>query len=405
MSSQAGGEGRDEYRLDIRGDIEEPSTPSREEYRAGRAGSAGRWVIKIGSALITDDGRGVDPSVINIWVEQMAELRRCGVEVVLVSSGSVAEGMRRLRLARRPEALYELQAVAAVGQMGLAQVYESCFQRQSTHTAQILLTHEDFSNRGRYLNARRTLRELLRHRVLPVINENDAIATPEIRLGDNDNLAGLVANLVEADLLIILTDQPGLFDRDPRLHPEAQLIARGKAGDPVLEAGAGEGGALGRGGMRTKLKAAALAARSGTCTRIVSGREANVLCRLFEGESIGTCLEPVQAPMQARKQWLAGQLSVRGRLSIDDGAARVLLESGRSLLAVGVREVAGDFARGEVVACFDPSGVEIARGLVNYDAKETRRIMGHRSERIAELLGYANDPELIHRDNLVLMIE
>lgn len=404
MSSQEGDESREESGLVARGDIES-SILSREQPRAGRGSDAGRWVIKIGSALITDDGRGVDPSIINIWVEQMAELRRCGVEVVLVSSGSVAEGMRRLRLARRPEALYELQAVAAVGQMGLAQVYESCFQRRSTHTAQILLTHEDFSNRGRYLNARRTLRELLRHRVLPVINENDAIATPEIRLGDNDNLAGLVANLVEADLLIILTDQPGLFDRDPRLHSSAKLIARGKAGDPALEAGAGQGGALGRGGMRTKLKAAALAARSGTCTRIVSGREPNVLYRLFEGEEIGTCLEPGQAPLQARKQWLAGQLSVRGRLSIDEGAAKVLLESGRSLLAVGVRAVMGDFARGEVVACFDPSGVEIARGLSNYDAKETRRIMGHRSEKIADLLGYANDPELIHRDNLVVMTE
>ncbi len=391
-------------RLEVRNDIES-SSGGRRESKAGSGGGEGRWVIKIGSALITDDGRGVDPAIIDIWVEQMAELLRCGVDVVLVSSGSVAEGMRRLNLARRPEALYELQAVAAVGQMGLAQVYESCFQRRRTHTAQILLTHEDFSNRGRYLNARRTLRELLRHKVLPVINENDAVATPEIRLGDNDNLAGLVANLVEADLLIILTDQPGLFDRDPRSYPDAKLIARGKAGDPALEAGAGQGGALGRGGMRTKLKAAALAARSGTPTRIVSGREPNVLCRLFAGEEIGTRLEPGQAPLQARKQWLAGQLSVRGRLSVDEGAARVLLESGRSLLAVGVRAVTGDFARGEVVACFDPAGVEIARGLVNYDAQETRRIMGHRSEKIADLLGYANDPELIHRDNLVVMAE
>ena len=363
-----------------------------------------RWVVKVGSALITNDGRGLEPSVIGKWVAQMVALRSQGIDVVLVSSGSVAEGMSRLGLARRPEALYELQAVAAVGQMGLVQAYESCFQRHATHTAQVLLTHEDFSDRGRYLNARSTLRQLLRHGVVPVVNENDAIATPEIRLGDNDRLAGLVANLVEAELLVILTDQPGLFDRDPRIDPAAGLIERGRAGDPALEAMAGEGGALGRGGMRTKLHAAALAARSGTPTRIASGRESDVLGRLLGGESIGTLLKPGQAPLGARKQWLAGQLSVRGRLRIDEGAARVLLESGRSLLAVGVREVEGDFSRGDVVACFDPSGAEVARGLVNYDAGETHRIMGQRSERIAELLGYVDEPELIHRDNLVLML-
>ena len=364
-----------------------------------------RWVVKIGSALITNDGRGFEPEVIGEWVAQMVALRSRGIDVVLVSSGSVAEGMSRLGLARRPDALYELQSVAAVGQMGLVQAYESCFQRHATHTAQVLLTHEDFSDRGRYLNARSTLRQLLRYRVVPVINENDAVATPEIRLGDNDSLAGLVANLVEAELLVILTDQPGLFDRDPRTDPSAALVAHGRAGDPALEAMAGAGGTLGRGGMRTKLRAAALAARSGTPTRIVSGREPDLLGRLLGGESIGTLLEPGQAPLGARKQWLAGQLSVRGRLRIDAGAARVLIESGRSLLAVGVREVEGDFSRGEVVACFDPSGVEVARGLVNYDAGETRRIMGQHSERIAELLGYVDEPELIHRDNLVLMLD
>ena len=364
-----------------------------------------RWVVKIGSALITNDGRGLEAAVIGEWVTQMLALRSDGIDVVLVSSGSVAEGMRRLGLARRPDALYELQAVAAVGQMGLVQAYESCFQRHAIHTAQVLLTHEDFSDRGRYLNARSTLRQLLRHGVVPVINENDAIATPENRLGDNDSLAGLVANLVEAELLVILTDQPGLLDRDPKVDPSAALIERGRAGDPALEAMAGQVGTLGRGGMQTKLAAAALAARSGTPTRIASGREADVLGRLLRGESIGTLLEPGQAPLGARKQWLAGQLSVRGSLRIDEGAARVLVESGRSLLAVGVREVEGDFSRGEVVACFDPAGVEVARGLVNYDAGETRRIMGQHSERIAELLGYVDEPELIHRDNLVLMLD
>ena len=370
-----------------------------------RDAGARRWVVKIGSALITNDGRGLESAIIARWVDQMVALRAHGVDVVVVSSGSVAEGMSRLGLTRRPEALYELQSVAAIGQMGLIQAYESCFQRHAIHTAQVLLTHEEFSDRGRYLNARSTFRQLLRRGVVPVINENDAIATPEIRIGDNDRLAGLVANLVEAQLLVILTDQPGLFDRDPRTDPTAGLIERGRAGDPVLEAMAGEGGALGRGGMRTKLKAAALAARSGTPTRIASGREPDVLRRLIGGESIGTLLEPGQAPLGARKQWLAGQLSVRGCLRIDEGAAKVLLESGRSLLAVGVHAVEGDFARGEVVACFDPSGAEVARGLVNYDAGETRRIMGQRSERIAELLGYVDEPELIHRDNLVLMLD
>ena len=364
-----------------------------------------RWVVKIGSALITNDGRGLESDVIGDWVGQMVALRTRGIDVVLVSSGSVAEGTSRLGLPQRPEALYELQAVAAVGQMGLVQAYESCFQRHATHTAQVLLTHEDFSDRGRYLNARSTLRQLLRYGVVPVINENDAVATPEIRLGDNDSLAGLVANLVEAELLVILTDQPGLFDRDPRTSSAARLVERGRAGDSALETMAGAGGTLGRGGMRTKLRAAALAARSGTPTRIASGWEHDVLSRLSCGESIGTLLEPGQAPLGARKQWLAGQLSVRGRLSIDEGAARVLVESGRSLLAVGVRDVEGEFSRGEVVACFDPAGAEIARGLVNYDAGETRRIMGQRSERIADLLGYVDEPELIHRDNLVLMLD
>ena len=371
----------------------------------GRGAGTRRWVVKIGSALITNDGRGLEPDVIGRWVAQMVSLRARGIDVVLVSSGSVAEGMSRLGLPHRPEALYELQAVAAIGQMGLVQAYEWCFQRHATHTAQVLLTHEDFSDRGRYLNARSTLRQLLSYGVVPVINENDAIATPEIRLGDNDSLAGLVANLVEAELLVILTDQAGLFDRDPRTDASARFIESGRAGDPALEAMAGSGGTLGRGGMRTKLRAAALAARSGTPTRIASGREPGVLGRLLDGESIGTLLEPGQAPLGARKQWLAGQLSVRGRLRIDEGAAKVLVESGRSLLAVGVRGVDGEFLRGEVVACFDPSGTEIARGLVNYDAGETRRIMGQRSERIAELLGYVDEPELIHRDNLVLMLD
>ncbi len=361
------------------------------------------WVVKLGSALVTNDGRGLDREAIAGWVAQMARLREAGVPVVLVSSGSVAEGLVRLGLRARPEALYELQAVAAVGQMGLIQVYESCFQRHRTHTAQVLLTHEDFSDRGRYLNARSSLRTLLRLGVVPVVNENDTVATPEIRLGDNDRLAGLVANLVEAERLVILTDQDGLYTADPRADAGAELVRKGRAGDPALERMAGGSGAYGRGGMRTKLKAARLAGRSGSVTHICSGRTPGVLERLLAGEALGTRLAPDRAPLAARKQWLAGQLNVRGRLHVDEGAARVLREAGRSLLAVGVRAVEGHFRRGEIVACVDPAGREIARGLVNYGAEEARRIIGQPSTAIAERLGYVDEPELIHRDNLVLI--
>lgn len=363
-----------------------------------------RWVVKIGSALLTNDGRGLDVSGISAWVEQMVALRRAGVELVLVSSGAVAEGMKRLGWTRRPNALYELQAAAAVGQMGLVQTYESCFQRHGMHTAQILLTHDDLSNRKRYLNARSTLRALLKLGVVPVVNENDTVATDEIRFGDNDTLAALVTNLVEAELLVILTDQPGMFEADPRVQPEAKLIHEARAGDAGLEAMAGGGsGILGRGGMLTKVRAAAQAARSGASTLIAPGREAGVLLRVAQGEETGTLLYSSQGPVAARKQWLAGQLQLRGRLTLDAGAAKVLREAGKSLLPVGVVAVEGAFARGEAVACVSPDGKEIARGLVNYAADEVRKIMRHPSDKIGELLGYVDEPELIHRDNLVLI--
>lgn len=363
-----------------------------------------RWVVKIGSALLTNDGRGLDVSGISAWVEQMVALRRAGVELVLVSSGAVAEGMKRLGWTRRPNALYELQAAAAVGQMGLVQTYESCFQRHGMHTAQILLTHDDLSNRKRYLNAGSTLRALLKLGVVPVVNENDTVATDEIRFGDNDTLAALVTNLVEAELLVILTDQPGMFEADPRVQPEAKLIHEARAGDAGLEAMAGGGsGTLGRGGMLTKVRAAAQAARSGASTLIAPGREAGVLLRVAQGEETGTLLYSSQGPVAARKQWLAGQLQLRGRLTLDAGAAKVLREAGKSLLPVGVVAVEGVFARGEAVACVSPDGKEIARGLVNYAADEVRKIMRHPSDKIGELLGYVDEPELIHRDNLVLI--
>lgn len=363
-----------------------------------------RWVVKIGSALLTNDGRGLDLSGISAWVEQMVALRQSGVELVLVSSGAVAEGMKRLGWAQRPTALHELQAAAAVGQMGLVQAYESCFQRHGMHTAQILLTHDDLSNRKRYLNARSTLHTLLKLGAVPVVNENDTVATEEIRLGDNDTLAALVTNLVEAELLVILTDQAGMYDADPRANPKATLLHEWRAGDAQLESMAGGGaGALGRGGMLTKVRAAAQAGRSGASTIIAPGREAEVLLRIAKGGEIGTLLYSSEEPVAARKQWLAGQLQLRGRLTLDAGAAKVLREAGKSLLPVGVIAVEGEFARGEAVACVSPDGKEVARGLVNYSADEARKIMRQPSDRIEYLLGYVDEPELIHRDNLVLV--
>lgn len=362
-----------------------------------------RWVVKIGSALLTDEGRGLDKKGICGWVEQIAALRKAGKQVVLVSSGSVAEGMSRLGWKQRPQALYELQAAAAVGQMGLVQAYESSFQGFGLHTAQILLTHEDLADRRRYLNARSTLSRLLELGVIPVVNENDTVVTDEIRFGDNDNLAALVTNLVDAQALVILTDQAGLCERDPREDPDAPLIAETRVDAPGLNAMvSGGGGALGRGGMLTKLQAARRAAASGAYTVIVSGREPAVLDRVAAGEQLGTLMLPGKGNLAARKQWLAGHVQVRGRLVLDAGAARVLREAGRSLLSIGVTAVSGEFRRGEIVACVDPEGREVARGLVNYSAAEAARIAGQPSDRIATLLGYVDEPELIHRDNLVL---
>ncbi|MEA2078306.1 MAG: glutamate 5-kinase [Pseudomonadota bacterium] len=368
-------------------------------------GKASRWVIKIGSALLTDNGRGLNMGAIHLWVEQMAALRQRDCELVLVSSGAVAAGLHRLGWNRRPHELVSLQAAAAVGQMGLVQAYESNFQRYGLHTAQVLLTHDDLVNRTRYLNARSTLRKLLGLGVIPVVNENDTVACDELRFGDNDTLAALVANLVEAELLVILTDQAGVFDCDPRRNEVASLIDRADAGDSRLRAAASgsSSSGLGRGGMATKVRAAELAARSGTVTWIVGGREARVLERVAAGEQLGTVVYPASSRLASRKQWLAGQLQSTGRLMLDSGAVRVLQQSGSSLLAVGVTAVEGDFQRGEVVSCHAPDGVAVARGLVNYAVEEARKIIGQPSEKIEQLLGYVDEPELIHRDNLVLL--
>jgi glutamate 5-kinase len=366
--------------------------------------SAGRIVVKIGSALLTNDGQGLYAEGLDAWVRQLAELNKSGREVILVSSGAVAEGMTRLGWTSRPEDLHSLQAAAAVGQMGLVHAYETRFRQYGLHTAQVLLGHDDITARDRYLNARSALLTLLDLGVVPVVNENDTVVTDEIRFGDNDTLGALVANLVDADALIILTDQKGLFSSDPRKNPDAELVAEAEVFDVALDAMVGgSAGSLGRGGMMTKLRAARLAARSGASTVIAGGREPEVLDRLFAGEQLGTLLRANQPPLAARKKWLAGQLQLRGSLHIDAGAARVLRQQGRSLLPVGVRSVSGRFSRGDLVRCIDPDGLEVARGLVNYDSDEAEKIAGVASGEIATKLGYLNEPELIHRDNLVLV--
>lgn len=362
----------------------------------------GRWVVKIGSALLTNDGQGLDQQAIARWVEQLVSLREQGIEIILVSSGAVAEGLSRLGWKTRPNEVFRLQAAAAVGQMGLVQAWEACFWKHGVHTAQVLLTHDDLSNRKRYLNARSTLRTLIELGVVAVVNENDTVVTSEIRFGDNDTLGALVANAVEADALILLTDQSGLFSADPREDPSAELISEARAEDDRVQAVAGDGGALGRGGMITKVRAARLAARSGAVTVIASGREDNVLRRLFEGEVLGTLLTPDREPMAARKQWIAGHLQARGTLVVDAGAVKALTSSGRSLLPAGVLSVTGDFSRGEMVLIVDEVGRVIARGLANYGAEDASRILGRPTRAIESILGFMGEEELVHRDNMVL---
>lgn len=362
-----------------------------------------RWVVKVGSSLVTARGAGLDQAAIADWCAQIARLRESGVQVVLVSSGAVAEGMARLGMKKRPSVLHELQAAAAVGQMGLVRAYEAEFKQHGIRAAQVLLTHEDVADRQRYLNAQGTLTTLLDLGVVPVVNENDTVSTDEIRLGDNDTLGALTANLIQADLLVILTDQEGLYDSDPRTNPDAELVTEAELSDGRLMAMAGTSkGELGRGGMRTKVSAAHTAARSGAATMIAHGRKDDVLMRLRSGEVIGTLLKPAQGVMAARKRWIAGQLQVRGRLLLDDGAAQVLRERGRSLLPVGVRGVDGDFERGDLVACVDMQGREVARGLSNYDADDARLIAGCKTDEVVKRLGGPGEPELIHRDNLVV---
>jgi len=365
---------------------------------------ATRLVVKVGSSLVTNEGQGIDRTAVHSWAEQIAGLHRQGRQMVLVSSGAIAEGMVRLGWPRRPHTMHELQAAAAVGQMGLVQAYEAAFATFGIRTAQILLTHEDLADRRRYLNARTTLYTLLGLGVVPIVNENDTVVTDEIRLGDNDTLGALVTNLIEAHALIILTDQPGLYSADPRRNPDARFISSGQAGDPALEAMAGGAGSgIGTGGMLTKVLAARRAANSGGHTVIASGRQENVLLRLAGGEHIGTELRAILPVRSARKRWLANHLRLRGRLTLDAGAVQALTQNHKSLLPIGVTQVEGEFERGDVVACVDQHGVECGRGLINYSSGDTRRIMRQPTSRISQILGSMSDQELMHRDNMVFI--
>ena len=365
--------------------------------------TAQRWVIKIGSSLLTNNGQGLDLAAIEAWVTQILVLRRHGIELVLVSSGAVAAGMERLGWSTRPTSLHQLQAAASVGQAALIQVYEDFLRRGNVHGSQVLLTHEDLQDRQRYLNARATLRILLEMGVIPIINENDAIASAEIRFGDNDTLAAMVANLLEADLLVILTDQAGLYDRDPRHDPHASLLSEVRAGDPeLLRMAGGAGTMLGSGGMITKVRAASRAAQSGAATVIAPGSADNILLRIWSGEDVGTYFRPGVAKLAARKRWLAGQLRPSGTLHLDAGAVRVLREKGSSLLPVGITASEGDFQRGDLVRCVDPEGHEVARGLVNFAQHEVLLRLGKGSKALCALFGDVDEFEIIHRDNLVL---
>ncbi|MEK9624036.1 MAG: glutamate 5-kinase [Halieaceae bacterium] len=376
-------------------------TPPAEQHDRQRLAAARRWVVKVGSALLTNDGAGLDPTIVQQLADQLAALRARGCDVVLVSSGAIVAGLARLKLTERPHEVHLSQAAAAVGQSALVRAYEESLDPHGVTTAQILLSHADVRARDRYLNARSTLSTLLGMKVLPIVNENDTVVTDEIRLGDNDTLAALVANLVDADALLILTDQDGLMDSDPRERADAQLIQIADVHDPSLDGIAGEGSALGRGGMATKLSAARLAARSGTSTVIANGRLPDVMTQVAAGEPIGTFLQTHRQPQSARKQWLASLLHAQGELVLDDGAIRGVSEQGRSLLAIGITAVSGEFRRGDLVSCVDAEGRERARGLVNYSAEEATALIGKASADIESVLGYQGDPEMIHRDNMV----
>ncbi len=365
---------------------------------------AKRWVIKIGSALLTKDGKGLDYAAMAEWTKQIAKLREQNIEILLVSSGSVAEGMSRMGWTTRPNDLADLQAAAAIGQTGLIQAYETEFNKFHIQAAQVLLTHDEVSNRKRYLNAKNTLRALLKLKALPIINENDTVALEELRLGDNDTLAALVANITEADLLVILTDQQGLFTKDPRYNEDAELINEESASNTELLSYVGEiATTLGSGGMATKLIAAQRAAKSGCATVIASGREEDVISRISQGENIGTFLKPNESQLSARKQWIASQVQASGTLILDSGASKAIQTQGTSLLPIGVESASGEFKRGDVVDCKNPKGEIIARGLVNYTSEEVSKLFKQPSNKISEIVGYSGDTELIHRDNLVVL--
>ena len=379
--------------------------PMKEASRSSVLRDARRIVVKVGSSLVTNEGKGLDEAAIGEWCRQMATLAKAAParEIIMVSSGAIAEGMKRLGWSTRPHELHELQAAAAVGQMGLAQMYETKLREQGLRSAQVLLTHADLADRERYLNARSTLLTLLQHKVLPVINENDTVVNDEIKFGDNDTLGALVANLVEADALVILTDQKGLFTADPRVDAKASFVHEAKAGDPALEVMAGgAGSSIGKGGMITKILAAKRAAGSGASTVIAWGREPDVLLRLAAGEALGTLLVAPTQKQQARKQWMVDQLQLPGAVWVDSGAVVKLSREGKSLLPIGMQTVQGEFSRGDIIAICDEHGKAFARGLANYASAEARLLCRRASSEIEKLLGYVAEPEMVHRDNLVL---
>ncbi len=361
-----------------------------------------RIVVKIGSSLLTANGQGLDLEAISHWAKQIVDLHHAGHEMILVTSGAVAEGMVRMKLPHRPTDLPSLQACAAIGQMGLIQTWSSVLDRHHIKTAQVLLTHDDLTDRRRYLNSCDALQQLIDWHVIPVINENDTVSTDEIRFGDNDTLAAMVAGQVHADLLIILTDQQGMFDADPRSNPEAKLLSTVRALDETLFEMAGGSGTLGTGGMLTKVRAARLAAKSGCPTLIASGESDRVLARLMAGELLGTLFITDDDRMTAHQQWLAAHLQTAGRLVIDDGAVNAIKTQHRSLLPVGVKAIEGHFDRGDVVECVDRQGKRIAVGRVNFSSRSAELVKGLASDKVYQVLGEARSLEMIHRNHMAI---
>jgi len=363
-----------------------------------------RWVIKIGSSLVTKSSTGLNIKNIKDWAGQINELIDQNINVIIVSSGAIAEGMNRLNLVKRPSSSSRLQALAATGQMGLIQAYEVAFKKYNILTAQMLLTHEDLSNRARYLNAKNTLNNLMQYNIIPIINENDTVSTDEIKFGDNDTLASLVANLSGAEKLIILTDQDGLYTNDPRKVKDSKLIKSISVLDKKLNKYAGpSNNILGRGGMITKISAAKKAAKSNTQTIIANGIKKNILINILNNQDyIGTTIYNKNLAINSKKQWIANSLKIKGKIIVDAGAKKVIKQSGKSLLPVGIKSISGEFKKGDLLAICSSNNIEIATGLTNYGSNELAKIIGMSTARIKKEFGIIDSEVVIHRDNMIL---